>query len=378
MNIEATRRLLAGLAAGDCLGSTSEFQSSSTVLKTYDAHKAAGWPFSQVGCGAFGWRKGQGTDDTDLAWAIVKAAVESGGTFNPERTGQEFLAWKDTNPRDIGGTTSTTLAALRKKNWYNSGYAAWMMDHFNAANGSLMRNGVIPGLVAGEEIDALFRATVHHSIITHYHPLPVLCCAMQSWIIAGELSGWGDGPLHADQDEWFDAFFSDWSEYIAEEEDGYVGMWIDRTRDQWQEAGDLLHAADFDPDSFNPYQEQYAGRSGYCLLTLQIGVWALHWANRTTRVGDAEEGVLNIPHGMPMRDAMMQRVNVGDGFHPLDVLGWVALIGHDSDTYGATAGPMLAAAFDNVPAHLTDGLEVLPKYDAMIAANKIVDASRGT
>lgn len=34
----------------------------------------------------------------------------------------------------------------------------------------------------------------------------------------------------------------------------------------------------FVPSTFNPFEEDFAGRAGYCLLTLQIGVWASHWS----------------------------------------------------------------------------------------------------
>ena len=38
------------------------------------------------------------------------------------------------------------------------------------------------------------------------------------------------------------------------------------------------------------------------------------------------------------------------------VLGWVAMIGHDADTYGATAGPLIAVAHGGLPEMMTDGL----------------------
>jgi hypothetical protein len=37
----------------------------------------------------------------------------------------------------------------------------------------------------------------------------------------------------------------------------------------------------------------------------------------------------------------------------------VAMIGHDSDTYGAAAGPLIAAAHGKTARELTQGLEVL-------------------
>ena len=41
------------------------------------------------------------------------------------------------------------------------------------------------------------------------------------------------------------------------------------------------------------------------------------------------------------------------------VLGWVAMIGHDSDTYGAAAGPLITAAYGELPTQLTEGLLAL-------------------
>lgn len=361
MNVEATRRLLAGLAAGDALGVSSEFMGRTDVEKLYDKHRMKvprSWPFALVGGGPFGFGKGVGSDDTDMAWAMVKPVLETGGLVDPAGAAKEFLAWLDTSPRDVGSTTRMTVGALRNKPWHESGYTAWLVNKFNAANGSLMRNGVIPGLVVGNDVNELFRATVSHSIITHYHPLPVLCCALHSWIIADEMSGWEHGPLS--NDDWFDDFFEDWNVYIHQEDDEEIGKWIDRTRGQFQEAGDLLHEADFDPDSFNPFQENYSGRSGYCLLTLQIGVWALEWSNRV-----GVDAVFDMPDGMPLTEEMQRETK-----DPFDILAWVALIGHDSDTYGATAGPLLAAAHEEIPAYLTEGLDVLLKFDELAKAYK--------
>ena len=62
-NADVLNRLLAGLAAGDSLGSTTEFCSRDQVLHAYAEHKADGWPWRQVGGGPFGWLRGEPTDD---------------------------------------------------------------------------------------------------------------------------------------------------------------------------------------------------------------------------------------------------------------------------------------------------------------------------
>ena len=80
MQFESTRKLLAGLAAGDSLGSTVEFGSRDLVQTVYDPN---GWPFKQVGGGTFNWKPGEATDDTDMAWAMVKATMEAQGRIQP-------------------------------------------------------------------------------------------------------------------------------------------------------------------------------------------------------------------------------------------------------------------------------------------------------
>ena len=110
-------------------------------------------------------------------------------------------------------------------------------------------------------------------------------------------------------------------------------------------------AADFDPDSFRPLGPLAGpGRDGYCLTTLQIAVWAMHWARRGEHYL-AER----LPAGFPREP--FQRTGG-------DVLGWVALIGRDADTYGATAEPLVAAVA-GLPRSMTAGLEVLRELPAM-------------
>ena len=61
------RLLLFGLAAGDALGSTVEFESVEQIPGLYQQLKSRGWPFRQIGGGAFDWTPGEATDDTDMA-----------------------------------------------------------------------------------------------------------------------------------------------------------------------------------------------------------------------------------------------------------------------------------------------------------------------
>lgn len=181
INTDHLRLLLAGLAAGDSLGSTSEFAGPEGVARAYERHSAAGWPFRQVGGGPFGWEPGDPTDDTDMAMCIVRA-VCGRGAFDPDAVADEFVRWYDRGPRDIGGTTAGALARRRGgAAWHDCGYAAFRANPGNSANGSLMRNGVVAAF--SNDLDGVFRYTVQQAIVTHYDPLSVLCCCAQSFLI---------------------------------------------------------------------------------------------------------------------------------------------------------------------------------------------------
>jgi ADP-ribosylglycohydrolase len=69
-------RLLTGLAAGDSLGSTSEFVPQKDIPALYDRVKDSGWPFRQIGRGTYCWNAGDPTDDTELALCIIRGGKD--------------------------------------------------------------------------------------------------------------------------------------------------------------------------------------------------------------------------------------------------------------------------------------------------------------
>jgi ADP-ribosyl-[dinitrogen reductase] hydrolase len=69
---------LIGLAAGDCLGAPIEFGE----IRVRPRQE---WATEITGGGAFDWRPGQGTDDSDLTWAVTKAYFDPPPRCRPER-----------------------------------------------------------------------------------------------------------------------------------------------------------------------------------------------------------------------------------------------------------------------------------------------------
>ncbi len=147
---------LLGLAAGDALGATVEFLAPAAIVRRYGRHRHI------CGGGAFDWRPGQGTDDTDMAYAVARAYAEG---YSLDRVARGFLDWYQGRPRDVGGTTAAALGELAR------GADPALSGHLvegramSAGNGSLMRC-LATGLV---RTDASQRRTeaVAISAVTH-------------------------------------------------------------------------------------------------------------------------------------------------------------------------------------------------------------------
>jgi ADP-ribosylglycohydrolase len=339
--IERLRLLLAGLAAGDCIGATSEFRSLREIPDLYRRFVARGWPFRAVGEGAFGWRAGQPTDDSDMAWCIARSYLTL-GRFDPADVAARFVDWMKGHPPDVGSTTRRALSRVaRGEPWDEAGHAQWREDPAGAANGSLMRNGVIPAIA--DDLDDAFRCSLLHGIVTHYGPLPVLCCGLQTWLIDQLLAGrW---PL--DGDDWLGEFHRRWRAWLDDCGDPRVRKWAQNVKPSLPGAWATLMGANFGP-LFDPFRADYPAHIGYVLSAVQIAVWALRWS--------ASDAPFPTSPGLPPEVFARRGASV---------IGWPAMLGGDSDTWGAIAGPVLAARWRNVPAEMTGNLEVLREFDGM-------------
>jgi len=321
---------MSGLAAGDSLGATSEFLPLSAIPELYCKYKDRGWPFRQVGGGC--WQPGEPTDDTDMAMCMVRSFLEL-GKFDGEDIAQRFVEWMENIPKDIGITTRRTLNCVRAgTSWFEGGLELYRRNPQAWSNGGLMRNGVIPGMA--ESLEEAFRMTVHHNLITHYAPLPVICCAAQTYLIWEFLKK--RNPLEAD---WLMLFREKFISWLETTDDSICQRWQQIVKADIEQAWEVFNEGHWNPESFNPFEVSYAGRQGYCLLTLEIAVWAAHWS--------LCDDPFPVPEGFP--------AEVFEKRGPY-VLGWVAMLGNDCDTYAATAGPLIAAIHNGLPEEMTEGL----------------------
>lgn len=170
---------LLGVAAGDALGATCEFASADELSRR-------GRHTEITGGGVFGWRPGQGTDDTDMTYAVARAYTDG---FTLERVAGNFLAWFDKGPRDVGGVTAAALGWLRQHQDPRASGRA-LLPRFGdraAGNGGLMR--ALPTALARRDPAARRAEAAAVSAVTHADPrcvdAAVLYCDLAALLLEG-------------------------------------------------------------------------------------------------------------------------------------------------------------------------------------------------
>ncbi len=240
MGLPLTDRIagaLLGHAAGDALGATTEFLPREEVRRRWPAgHRDI------TGGGSLGWRPGQGTDDTDLTWAVLDAYLDDGSGGNLiGNAADRMLAWYQAGPRDIGGTTAAALSVYQAKRDPRTSGVAVAERAMAAGNGSLMR-ALATGLVRTAPAQRAAEAR-QLSAITHADPRCVDACVAYCDLIAHLLDD--VEPLDAVTD-------------VIDHSP--VGIDVRQA---------LANAADAN------LQAEKLDTSGYVLATLEVAVWAV-------------------------------------------------------------------------------------------------------
>lgn len=174
------RGCLLGLAAGDALGTTVEFQRRGSFPALTDI----------VGGGVFGLAPGQWTDDTSMALCLAASLVETGG-FDMADQMSRYLRWYDHGYMsstgtcfDIGNTTREALERYRQ-----SGKPASGSTHpSTAGNGSLMRLAPVPMFYSPDRTRARLYAG-KSSRTTHAAKLCVEACMLFADMLVQALAG---------------------------------------------------------------------------------------------------------------------------------------------------------------------------------------------
>src|SRR5689334_22985960 len=104
---DRARGCVLGLAVGDALGTTHEFER----LQAPAFPALATGPLRTItGGGPFGVERGQVTDDTQLACCLASSLLAT-GRLDPEDLGARYLEWKR-HAFDIGQQTALSLRAI--------------------------------------------------------------------------------------------------------------------------------------------------------------------------------------------------------------------------------------------------------------------------
>ena len=204
---DRVRGAFLGLAVGDAIGTTVEFERPGTFAPLTDL----------VGGGPFRLPAGAWTDDTSMAACLAQSLIEVGG-FDPADQLRRYVRWfRDGHWSstgrcfDIGGTTRAALARFEASGDATTSGAT---DERSAANGSLMR--LAPVAVAFAHDPALgVRLAGASSRTTHALPVCVDACRYFGGLLVGAVRGvakpallaprfapaaglWDATPLHPD------------------------------------------------------------------------------------------------------------------------------------------------------------------------------------
>ena len=147
-----------GFACGDALGATVEFMTPKQIHNRHGVHQDI------TGGGWLGLEAGQVTDDTQMSLALGQAIIDHQG-WNIQAVADNFVAWLESNPPDIGNTCRRGITRYR-----DNGELSGLPRDDDAGNGACMRNLPVV-LTTLNHPDYFHDWSLQQSHITHNNPL---------------------------------------------------------------------------------------------------------------------------------------------------------------------------------------------------------------
>ena len=242
--IERYRGSLLGLAAGDALGTSLEFQLPGTFTPIQD----------MIGGGVFDLQPGQWTDDTSMALCLAESLITKKG-FDPIHQLETYLRWYreghlSSNGRcfDVGGTVQDALYRFRETGEPFCGST----DPLSSGNGCIMRLAPVPLFYAQNPQDAIEKSA-DSSRTTHGSDRCIDACRYLGGLIVGAVKG-------ATKEELLSSRYSP-----------IPGYW---------EANPLVEQIDeIAGGSFKYRQPPEIEGSGYVVKSLEAALWAFYHSN---------------------------------------------------------------------------------------------------
>lgn len=239
LTLERYQGCLAGLALGDALGTTVEFQPPGTFAPVTDI----------VGGGVFGLEAGQWTDDTSMALCLADSLIAKQG-FDAADQMSRYVKWfrdgylsSTGKCFDIGNATRAALERYELTGEPFSGSP----DPLAAGNGSIMRLAPVAMHYAADPALALEYAA-QSSRTTHGARECVDACRLMAAYLLAALRGWSKQEMLAPQ------AYGDW----------LVGSPL---------AGSI---EDIRRGSYRSKQPPAIQGSGYVVKSLEAALWAFY------------------------------------------------------------------------------------------------------
>lgn len=242
--IERYRGCLLGLAVGDALGTTIEFQAPNTFEPIGNI----------VGGGPFHLKPGEWTDDTSMALCLAESLIECQG-FNPTDQLERYLRWYREGHLsstgycfDIGSTVRSALLRFEK-----TGEASCAStDPKSAGNGSIMRLAPVPLFYANDPAIAIEKSG-ESSKTTHGAKIAVDACRYFGALIVGAVNGVNKEELLS---EYYSPTHSYWMQHPLTPEIDEIAR-----------------------GSFKHLQPPEIKGSGYVAKSLEASLWAFYHSN---------------------------------------------------------------------------------------------------
>ncbi len=166
-----------GLAIGDALGATVEFQTPKEIRHQHGVHRDI------TGGGWLRLKAGQVTDDTTMSLALGASILASGGVV-ATAAAAAFDAWMRAKPVDIGNTVRRNLIQFRK-----TGNPEAPASEHDAGNGAAMR--ILPVALAcyGRPPEMAIFASRAQAHVTHHNELSDAACETLVFMVHDFLAG---------------------------------------------------------------------------------------------------------------------------------------------------------------------------------------------
>ncbi len=235
------RGALLGLAAGDAVGTTVEFQAPGSFTTLDD----------MVGGGPFSLSAGEWTDDTSMALCLAESLIEK-NAFDPIDQLEKYTKWAteghlSSNGRvfDIGTTVRAALTrfAQTKEPYCGS------EDPFSAGNGSLMRLAPLPLYYVEHPVEAI-ELSGQSSRTTHAALAAVDGCRYFAGLMVGAAKGVSKQTLLSDR-------------YSPRE-------------NYWQAHRLAPEIEEIASGSFKQKNPPEIVGTGYCVKSLEAALWAFY------------------------------------------------------------------------------------------------------